>query len=113
MEGSLDFLLITTSASLDWPALMATLGPRGRMHVVGVVLEPIPVKAFDLIDDERAVSGSPTGSPVTTTTMLDFAVRHGIEPQVEHFPMREVNDAIARLEAGKARYRIVLDADFN
>jgi uncharacterized zinc-type alcohol dehydrogenase-like protein len=31
---------------------------------------------------------------------------------VEHFPMSKVNDALARLEAGKARYRIVLDADF-
>jgi uncharacterized zinc-type alcohol dehydrogenase-like protein len=33
-------------------------------------------------------------------------------PQTEHFPMSEINEAFARLEAGKARYRIVLDADF-
>ena len=44
--------------------------------------------------------------------MLDFAARHKIAPQVEHFPMSKVNEALAHLEAGKARYRIVLDADF-
>ena len=44
--------------------------------------------------------------------MLEFAARHSIAPQVEHFPLSKVNDAIAHLAAGKARYRVVLDADF-
>ena len=45
-------------------------------------------------------------------TMLDFASRHNIAPQTEHFPMSRINEAFARLESGKAHYRIVLDADF-
>jgi uncharacterized zinc-type alcohol dehydrogenase-like protein len=77
-----------------------------------VVLEPIPVGAFDLIPAQKSVSGSPTGSPSAMSSMLDFAARHDIAPQVEHFPLSKVNDAIAHLAAGKARYRIVLDADF-
>lgn len=44
--------------------------------------------------------------------MLDFAARHDIARQVERFPMSRVNKALAHLESGKARYRIVLDADF-
>jgi uncharacterized zinc-type alcohol dehydrogenase-like protein len=44
--------------------------------------------------------------------MLDFAARHQALPQVEHFPMSAVNEALEHLRAGKARYRIVLDADF-
>jgi uncharacterized zinc-type alcohol dehydrogenase-like protein len=43
---------------------------------------------------------------------LDFASRHNIAPQTDNFPMRNINEAIARLESVKARYRIVLDADF-
>ena len=65
-----------------------------------------------LIIGQRSVSGSPIGSPATFATMLEFAARHNIAPQTEHFPMSKINDAIARLESGKARYRIVLDADF-
>jgi uncharacterized zinc-type alcohol dehydrogenase-like protein len=112
LAGTLDLLLVTANAPLDWPAMMATLAPKGRMHVVGAVLQPIPVSVFDLIMRERNVSGSPTGAPVDIATMLDYASRHKIAPQVEHFPMSKVNDALKHLEAGKARYRIVLDADF-
>ncbi len=111
LASSLDLLLVTVNVPLDWSAMIGTLAPKGRMHVVGAVLEPIPIAAFDLIVAQRSVSGSPTGAPATIATMFDFAARHGIVPQVEHFPMSKVNDAVARLAAGKARYRIVLDAD--
>jgi alcohol/geraniol dehydrogenase (NADP+) len=88
------------------------VGPNGRLHVVGVVLEPIPVAAFSLIPQQRSISGSPTGSPVAIGAMVDFASRHNVAPQTEHFPMSNINEAFARLESGKAHYRIVLDADF-
>jgi len=97
---------------LDWDAMISTLAPNGRLHIVGVVLEPVPVAAFSLIAGQRNLSGSPTGSPVAIETMLDFAVRHNVAPQTEHFPMSQINEAFARLESGMARYRIVLDADF-
>lgn len=110
LAGSLDLLLVTVNVTLDWNALLGTLAPRGRMHVVGAVLEPIPVPAFSLIMGEREVSGSPTGSPVDIATLLDFAARHDIRPQVEMFPMADVNAALKHLADGKARYRIVLEA---
>jgi uncharacterized zinc-type alcohol dehydrogenase-like protein len=112
LGGSFDLLISTVNVKLDWDALIGTLAPKGRLHVVGAVLEPIPVAAFALIMQQRSVSGSPTGSPVAIETMLDFASRHNVAPQTEHFPMSQINEAFARLESGKARYRIVLDADF-
>jgi alcohol/geraniol dehydrogenase (NADP+) len=112
LAGSFDLLISTVNVPLDWDAIINTLAPNGRLHVVGAVLQPIPVSAFALIARQRSVSGSPTGSPVAIETMLDFASRHNITPQTEHFPMSNINEAFARLESGKARYRIVLDADF-
>ncbi len=106
---SLDFLLVTVNTSLDWSALLKTLKPNGRMHVVGAVLEPMPISAFDLIMKQKSVSGSPTGGPAAISAMLDFAARHNVSPQVEHFPLAKVNDAIEHLAAGKARFRVVLD----
>jgi uncharacterized zinc-type alcohol dehydrogenase-like protein len=111
LAGSFDLLISTVNAKLDWDAIIGTLAPNGRLHVVGAVLEPIPVAAFSLIMQQRSVSGSPGGSPVAIETMLDFAARHDIAPQTEHFPMSKINEAFARLESGKARYRIILDAD--
>jgi uncharacterized zinc-type alcohol dehydrogenase-like protein len=112
LGGSLDLLISTVNATVDWEVMIGTLGPNGRLHVVGVILEPIPVSVFLLIAQQREISGSPTGSPVAIGEMLDFAARHNVTPQTEHFPMSKINEAFARLESGKARYRIVLDADF-
>jgi len=109
MAGKLDMLLVTVNVPLDWRAMLATLRPKGRLHVVGAVLKPIPVMAFDLIMAQKSVSGSPTGSPVSIAEMLEFSKRHNVLPQTEHFPLAKVNDAIQHLVDGKARYRIVLD----
>ena len=110
--GSLDFLLVTVGASLEWDALINTLSPKGRLHIVGVVTEAMKLRSGGLLSWQRSLSGSPTPSPHVLAQMLEFAVRHGIAPQVERFPMSKVNEALDHLRSGKARYRVVLDADF-
>jgi alcohol/geraniol dehydrogenase (NADP+) len=112
LAGTLDLLLVTVNVLLDWDLLIASLAPNGRLHIVGIVVEPIPVHVLPLIMGQRSLSGSPSGSPVDIGTMLEFAARHGITPQTKHLPMSCINEAFERLEAGKARYLIVLDADF-
>lgn len=112
LAGSFDMILSTVNVSMDWDTIINTLAPNGRLHIVGAVLEPIPVTAMSLIMQQRSISGSPTGSPVGIQSMLEFAARHNVAPQTEHYPMSEINEAFERLESGKARYRIVLDADF-
>lgn len=109
IRGSLDLVIVTVNVSLDWNAILDTLAPHGKLHVVGAVLEPIPVPAFSLIMGQRSMSGSPTGSPTAIAAMLDFAARHKIAPMVEHFPLKQANEALDHLRAGKPRYRIVLD----
>ena len=112
LTKSFDLLVVTVNVPLDWDALINSLAPNGRMHVVGAVLEPIPVKIFPLILRQGSVGGSPTGSPTGLMEMLDFAARHRVSPQTEHFPMSRINEAFEHVASGKARYRVVLDADF-
>jgi len=75
---------------------------------VGITLEPLNIEIFPMILQQKSISGSPSGSPSTMEKMFEFANRHNIKPQIEVFPMSEINDAIDHLKAGKARYRIVL-----
>ncbi len=110
--NSFDFILSTVNATLDWEAYIAALRPQGHLHLVGVVPEPLSVPLFPLLAGQKSLSASPTGSPTAIATMLDFAARHQVAPQTEHFPMSKINEAFARLKSGQARYRIVLDADF-
>ncbi len=108
IAGSLNFILNTTNVTLDWNSYLGTLAPKGKLHNVGAVLEPMAIPAFSLIGGEKSVGGSPLGSPALTRQMLDFCVRHNIYPTTEEFPLAEVNAAIKHLEEGKARFRIVL-----
>lgn len=108
ITGTLDFILNTTNVKLDWNAFLTTLAPQGKLHTVGAVLEPMEIPAFSLIGGEKSVGGSPLGSIALTRKMLEFCVRHDIYPIVEEFAMSDVNNAIAHLEAGKARFRLVL-----
>jgi uncharacterized zinc-type alcohol dehydrogenase-like protein len=112
LARSLDFILVTVNVPLDWNAYIETLAPRGRLHYVGAVLEPLNVGVFPLLVGQRSISASPLGSPATTAQMLEFCSRHDIAPVVEEFPMSKVNEALAHVESGKARYRVVLKNDF-
>ena len=107
--GSFDLIISTVNVNMDWSTIISTLKPKGRMHFVGVVPEPIGVAAFQLIGGQVQVSGTPVGAPATLNTMMEFAARHKINPITEHFKFNQINEALAHLESGKARYRIVLE----
>lgn len=108
VQGQLDFILSTVNVPLEWNVFLSCLAPKGKLHMVGITQEPIAVPVFDMIAGQKSVAGSPGGGPATIRKMLDFCVRHNIYPIVEEYPMEQVNEAIRHLEAGKARYRIVL-----
>jgi len=108
VANSFDLILSTVNADLDWSVYLNALRPKGRLHFVGIVPNPIQSLAILMIVGQKSISGSPLGSPATVNKMLEFAVRHGIEPVTETFAFDQINEAIAHLESGKARYRVVL-----
>ena len=81
--------------------------------MLGLVMEPMAIPAGSLIGGVKSVTGSPIGSPAALRQLLKFAARKQIAPQIELYPMSQINAAIARLHSGQARYRIVLKADFD
>jgi uncharacterized zinc-type alcohol dehydrogenase-like protein len=107
---SFNLILSTVTANLDMDLYLGALAPRGRFHTVGVIPE-IKTGAFSLIGSQREISGSPSGAPINVMKMLDFAAQHNIAPITEEFPMSKANEAMAHMEAGKARYRVVLKND--
>lgn len=112
VKNSFDFILVTANVDLDWQNYMDALRPKGRLHFVGAVPNPVPAAIFPMIIGQKSISGSPLGSPATTAKMLDFTSRHRFAPIIETYPMSQVNQAVKRLESGKARYRVVLKNDF-
>jgi len=106
--GQFDLVLSTVNVRLDWNQYIQTLKTRGRLHLVGATLEPLDLQLFPMLMGQRSVSSSPVGSPANIARMLAFAARHDIKPVVETFRFDQVNDALAHLRSGQARYRVVL-----
>jgi uncharacterized zinc-type alcohol dehydrogenase-like protein len=104
-----DLLITTVNIPLDWDAYLGTLKRRGRLHVLGAVLEPLSFPMQSLMMTRRSVSSSPAGGPSDITKMLAFAGHHGIQPVTEVFPFDKVNAAIDHVRGGNARYRVVLE----
>ena len=65
VAGKYDFIINTTNVNLNWEGYLNALAPKGRLHTVGVVPEPMPVPAFPIILGQKSISGSPLGSPAT------------------------------------------------
>jgi uncharacterized zinc-type alcohol dehydrogenase-like protein len=105
-------ILDTANVDLDWDAYISALRPGGKLHIVGAASQ-VKASVSPLISSEKSIGGSPIGSPAEILKMLDFCNRHSLEPIIEEFPFSRISEALAHLESGKARYRIVLRNDFN
>ena len=108
VAGSFDLLLSTVNADLDWQGYLGALRPKGGFCFVGVPASPITLQVFPLVGGQRAVSGSPTGSPGDIAEMLEVAARHDIKAITENFAMDKANEAVARVKKNQVRYRAVL-----
>ena len=112
LAGQFDLIINTVNVDLDWQPYFEALAYGGNFHTVGAVMKPLPVPAFTLIGGDRSVSGSATGTPYELRKLMKFAGRSKVSPTTELYPMSQINEAIQHVRDGKARYRVVLKADF-
>jgi uncharacterized zinc-type alcohol dehydrogenase-like protein len=106
--GSFDLILSTTSADQDFQGFVAALRPKGTLVILGVAPSPLQIGGHSLISGQKAIAGSPTGSPRDLREMLDVAARHKVKAITEHFAMKDANKAVERVKKNQVRYRAVL-----
>ncbi|MEH0833026.1 NAD(P)-dependent alcohol dehydrogenase [Pectobacterium cacticida] len=112
LAGQFDLIINTVNVDLEWQPYFNALAYNGKFHTVGAVMKPFNVQAFTLISGNRSVAGSSTGSPHELRSLMKLAARASVKPQIELFPMSKINEALQHVRDGKARYRVVLKADF-
>ena len=110
IAGSLDLLVNTATANLDWSAYLATLRPNGVFCILGVPPEPVVLPVLQLIFGQYTFAASIIGPPSEIEEMFRFAALHDIRTAVEVVPMEQVNLAMDKVRTNKARYRMVLSA---
>ncbi|OBZ81421.1 putative cinnamyl alcohol dehydrogenase, partial [Choanephora cucurbitarum] len=68
-----------------------------------------PLSPLVLTFGQVNISGSLIGSPKEIEEMLAFAAEKNIRPWITVLPMKDVNKAIEDFNAGKPRFRFVLE----
>jgi uncharacterized zinc-type alcohol dehydrogenase-like protein len=108
VAATLDALLSTATVNLDWNAWLGTLRPNGTFCLLGVPPGPVSLPTLPIIVSQLSFCGSVIGPPQQIAEMLRFAALHNVQPSVEVLPMEQVNLALDKVRANKARYRMVL-----
>ncbi|MEZ7891313.1 MAG: NAD(P)-dependent alcohol dehydrogenase [Candidatus Wallbacteria bacterium] len=106
--GTLDYIISTVSAKIDWRLFMSLLRPNGKLIIVGAAPGTIEISPMELIVGQKSICGSSIGGSVIMNEMLEFASRHGIKAMTEIMPIDRVNEAIEKVRKNTARYRMVL-----
>ncbi|RSL73941.1 hypothetical protein CEP51_011704 [Fusarium floridanum] len=108
---SIDLIVCTVSSpKMPLTQYLSLLRYGGNFIQVGAPDggELPPINAFTLIAGGFKVGGSAIGSPRDIEEMLQLAVDKKVKPWVEKRSLKDANQAVKDMEAGKARYRYVL-----
>lgn len=106
--GGAKAILSTPVQAAPVAAVMPGLAPEGRLVLLGVGKDPLPVAMGPLIGGERGVIGSITGSPYENERTLDFSVLTGVRPKIETMPLERAAEAYRRMRSGDVKFRMVL-----
>jgi D-arabinose 1-dehydrogenase-like Zn-dependent alcohol dehydrogenase len=109
--GGADAILATAPNGDAIAALMSGLAVRGKLIVLAVPNDPMPINALPIVFGERSIVGSLTGKAIDNQDTLDFSVLQGVRPIIETVPLEQAADAYHKMMAGKARFRMVLTMD--
>jgi D-arabinose 1-dehydrogenase-like Zn-dependent alcohol dehydrogenase len=109
--GGADVILATAPSGAAIASLLPGLKVRGKLVVVGVSGDPIPINGGPLIFGGRSVIGSLTGRAIETQDTLDFSVLTDVRPMIETLPLAKAEEAYRRMMSSEARFRMVLKMD--
>ena len=91
---------------------LTLLDAGGRMVILGLPDGVrLSVNMMDLVFMQVSVTGSVIGSPSEMRDMLKLAAEKGVAPELETYPLADVDAVVLRQREGKVRFRAVLQPE--
>jgi len=107
--GGADGVLATAPSSDAIASVVEGVGIGGSVIVVGVPGEDVPVNAQHLIGTAGSVEGWGSGDARDSQDALEFSSLRDVTPEIETYPLEEVETAYGRMIENEARFRAVLE----
>lgn len=107
--GGADLVISTAPSTVGVGELLHGLRVRGTLTLIGVDGGHVDVPVAQLVMKSQVLTGHLTGSPQDTEDAMFFAQVNGVRPVLERMPLEDASEAVARISAGKPRFRIVLN----
>jgi uncharacterized zinc-type alcohol dehydrogenase-like protein len=110
-KESQDLILSTVSGETDWEKAFSLLSNDGIFCLLGLPVSSLNIPLLPLVFGQKKVVGSIVGGRKFIKEMLEFSAINNIVPKIETMPLSQVNEAMAKVAANQARYRIVLTTE--
>lgn len=107
--GGADIVIGTAVSEKAFESAFRSLRRGGRMVLVGLPPETLPIPIFDLVLKGISVIGSIVGTRKDLKETLDLAARGLVSSTYEHASMQDINNVFGQMRLGKITGRIVLD----
>ena len=107
--GGAKVILATAPHARSISALVQGLGVEGCLLIVAAAFEPLEINAIDLLSRVARVQGWASGTAADSADAMAFAVKHGVRPMIERFPLSDASRGLEAMLKGTVRFRAVLD----
>lgn len=106
--GGADIVIATAVSAASFRAAFDALKRGGKLVVVGLPPQELPVPVFDLVLKGITICGSIVGTREDLREALALAARGLVHCEHRTAPLREVNEVFAQMRSGEILGRVVL-----
>ena len=106
--GGMHGVLVTAVSTPAFGQALEIVRRRGTVALVGLPPGDFPMPIFPVVLKRITVRGSIVGTRQDLAESIAFAVEGKVKANVSVEPLEQVNDVLARLDAGKVEGRVVL-----
>jgi len=108
-KSTFTHIVDTIAAKHDLHQMMDMLDINGKLIMVGLCPEPLPLQGFSYIVQRKSLVGSLIGGIKETQEMLDFCAEKKIYCETEVVKPEQINEAYERAVASDVKYRFSID----
>jgi D-arabinose 1-dehydrogenase-like Zn-dependent alcohol dehydrogenase len=106
--GGADVVLSFSPSMKQNSQALEGLRPGGRLVTTAVSAEPIEGDPVQMLFKQTSIIGPAHNDPADLVDILGLVATAKVKPQLEIYPLDQINDVLARLVEGRVRHRAVL-----